>query len=221
MQSVKQCRLLLSGGWCLLLKLCKSKSWNVGGKGWVSWKRPCSTHISKASLESSSVRYLNSWRVGCLPSSQYFPVWRAGTMSAKNGEKQGSSEAAQLQQQCSCSLCVQLQQVLPSWVFEHRTSVVPAHSGHLVGSQESPMEGSLWCLGQPEWRHGVQEGHICSIQHSLVLWSWEKMLFRKALLKRQHCLPPSCQAKCPLRLHLLSETVTEAHQNFTAKLKSG
>lgn len=46
------------------------------------------------------------------------------------------SEAEQLLEQCSCSLCVQLQPVLPSWVFEHRRSGAHAHPGHLVGNQE-------------------------------------------------------------------------------------
>lgn len=42
----------------------------------------------------------------------------------------------QLLEQCSCSLCVQLQQILPSCVFEHRNSIAHAHPSHLVGSQE-------------------------------------------------------------------------------------
>lgn len=49
----------------------------------------------------------------------------------------------QLMEQCPCSLCVQLQQVLPSWVFEHRTSIAHAHPGHLVGSQEVTHESIL------------------------------------------------------------------------------
>lgn len=124
---------------------------------------PCSTHISKASLGTSSGSSLNSWRVSCLPSSQYFPVWKAGKVSAKSGEKQECP--LKLLGQCPCSVCVQLQQGLPSWMSEHRTSVAHADPGSLAGCPEVTHARFFIVSGQA--RHGMGSKRGAFVQSTM------------------------------------------------------
>lgn len=133
------------------------------------------------------------------------------------------SEADQLLEQCPCSLFVQLQPVLPSWVFEHRTFVAHAHHGHLVGSQEVTHASVLHDVWASQ-----SKGMACSMPRGARLFNppcsgvvgLGKAAVQEGITEEttQLCLSPSFQRKCPLEYQLLAEMVTEAHQSYTAAL---
>ena len=114
--------------WCLALAPLAA-----GGKGKASLS--CTlAHLASLGQHWGpvlpAVCTLRGWGAYHLPS----PVCKAGNMSPKKwGETSVPPEDDQLLEQCSCLLRVQLQQVLPSWVFDHRASpVARALSGHIA-----------------------------------------------------------------------------------------
>lgn len=125
------------------------------------------------------------------------------------------SEADQLLEQCPCSLFVQLQPVLPSWVFEHRTFVAHAHHGHLVGSQEVTHASVLHDVWASQ-----SEGMGCSMPRGARLFNppcsgvvgLGKAAVQEGITEEttQLCLSPSFQRKCPLEYQLLAEMVTDS-----------
>lgn len=227
-QSVKNADCSWVEGWCLLLKLCKNLKlkYRREGLGFLVL-HPCSIHISKASLGTSSGSYLNSWRVGCLPSSQYFPVWKAGEVPAK---KKGRNKGVIWRWPAAGAMLL-----LPVCAAPARISLLGVWAQNICSScrpwqpcrqpQGHPCKHPSWCLDKPEWRHGAQEGHICSIRHALCCGAGKSCCSGRHYWRNKVTLPSlKLSGKMPLRV---ASPCWDCHRGsselytFDTKLKSG